>query len=216
MKKKHISNNVIRRLPKYLHIFDKLMANGIFRTSSYQISDLLGLTASQVRQDFNCFGAFGQQGYGYDVAALRAQIADILGMNRGYTAVLVGAGNIGHALIEDFNFSEWGVTLTRAFDGDPHISGKDICGIHVSPIEELPNYLRTNRPEIAVLALPKEAAKPSAELLIENGVKAIWNFTNEDLVEPENPVIVENIHFSDSLLALSYFVTAAMDSKKKK
>ncbi len=216
MKKEKISNNVIRRLPRYLRKLDELTAAGISRISSTELGQLLGFTPSQIRQDFNCFGEFGQQGYGYNVPALREQIAGILGMDRGYKAVLIGVGHIGRALIDNFCFSEWGFDLVQAFDVDEDLIGKEFSGVHVSSMEDLTAYLKRNKVDIVVLAVPREAALPTAKMLIENGVHAIWNFTNVELVEPDSPVIVENVHFSDSLLALSYFVSDAYDTKKLK
>ena len=216
MKKEKISNNVIRRLPRYLRKLDELTAAGVSRISSTELGQLLGFTPSQIRQDFNCFGEFGQQGYGYNVPALREQIAGILGMDRGYNAVLIGVGHIGRALIDNFCFSEWGINLVQSFDVDEDLIGKEFCGVHVSSMEDLKTYLNKNKVDIVVLAVPREAALPTAKMLIENGVQAIWNFTNVELVEPDSPVIVENVHFSDSLLALSYFVSDAYDAKKLK
>ena len=216
MKKEKISNNVIRRLPRYLRKLDELTAAGVNRISSTELGQLLGFTPSQIRQDFNCFGEFGQQGYGYNVPALREQIAGILGMDRGYKAVLIGVGHIGRALIDNFCFSEWGFDLVQAFDVDEDLIGKEFSGVHVSSMEDLTAYLKRNKVDIVVLAVPREAALPTAKMLIENGVQAIWNFTNVELVEPDSPVIVENVHFSDSLLALSYFVSDSYDTKKLK
>ena len=216
MKKEKISNNVIRRLPRYLRKLDELTAAGVSRISSTELGQLLGFTPSQIRQDFNCFGEFGQQGYGYNVPALREQIAGILGMDRGYKAVLIGVGHIGRALIDNFCFSEWGFDLVQAFDVDEDLIGKEFSGVHVSSMEDLTAYLKRNKVDIVVLAVPREAAIPTAKMLIENGVHAIWNFTNVELVEPDSPVIVENVHFSDSLLALSYFVSDSYDTKKLK
>ena len=216
MKKEKISNNVIRRLPRYLRKLDELTAAGVSRISSTELGQLLGFTPSQIRQDFNCFGEFGQQGYGYNVPALREQIAGILGMDRGYKAVLIGVGHIGRALIDNFCFSEWGFDLVQAFDVEENLIGKEFSGVHVSSMEDLTAYLKRNKVDIVVLAVPREAAIPTAKMLIENGVHAIWNFTNVELVEPDSPVIVENVHFSDSLLALSYFVSDAYDTKKLK
>lgn len=216
MKKEKISNNVIRRLPRYLRKLDELTAAGVNRISSTELGQLLGFTPSQIRQDFNCFGEFGQQGYGYNVPVLREQIAGILGMDRGYKAVLIGVGHIGRALIDNFCFSEWGFDLVQAFDVEENLIGKEFSGVHVSSMEDLTAYLKRNKVDIVVLAVPREAAIPTAKMLIENGVHAIWNFTNVELVEPDSPVIVENVHFSDSLLALSYFVSDAYDTKKLK
>jgi len=206
VKRCKISNNVIRRLPRYLRKLDELQARGVERISSSLLGEELGLTPSQIRQDFSCFGEFGQQGYGYHVSALRQQIAAILGIDRGYRAILVGVGNIGKAMLCNFNFSSWGFSLVSAFDISPQRIGEDYNGVPVRSMDTLPDFIRENPVDMAVLTVPREAALAAAELLVSNGVKAIWNFTNVELPAYGEDVIVENMHFSDSLLALSYFV----------
>lgn len=213
MKNIKVSNNVIRRLPRYLRKLDELMNTGVSRISSFELGQQLGLTPSQIRQDFSCFGEFGQQGYGYNVSALRAQIATILGTDRGYSAVLVGAGNIGRALMDNFCFSAWGFNLVAAFDISPNLIGTEFNGVPILSLTELENYLANNQVDVAVLTVPKEAAIPVTELLTSNGIEAIWNFTNVDLTAPNSSVIVENVHFSDSLLSLSYYVSERQDEK---
>jgi len=208
-----VSNNVIRRLPRYLRKLDELKASGVARISSFNLGQQLGLTPSQIRQDFSCFGEFGQQGYGYNVSALRDQIAAILGMDRGFNAILVGVGNIGHALMDNFCFSEWGFNLTAAFDIDPEIVGTTTNGVTVRSMDELLDFLAENRVDVAVLTVPKGAAAAVSRLLTDNGIGAIWNFTNVELTEPNSPTIVENIHFSDSLLSLGYFVAERYDEQ---
>ena len=206
MKRVKVSNNVIRRLPRYLRKLDELSENGIDKISSKQLGELLGLTSSQVRQDFNCFGEFGQQGYGYKVSALREQIAGILGMDRGFSAILIGVGNIGRAMMENFCFTDWGVVLAAAFDIKPALIGTDYKGVHIYAMEELERYLDEKHVDIAVLTVPKTAAVSVTEILTAHGIDAIWNFTNVELTEPNSRTIVENVHFSDSLLSLSYYV----------
>ena len=213
MKRIKVSNNVIRRLPRYLRKLDELKASGVGRISSFNLGQQLGLTPSQIRQDFSCFGEFGQQGYGYNVAALREEIASILGMDRGFKAILIGVGNIGHALMDNFCFSEWGFTLAAAFDIDPAIVGTTSNGVTIRSMDELLDYLRENKIDVAVLTVPKEAASAVAKLLFDNGIGAIWNFTNVELTEPNSPSLVENVHFSDSLLSLSYFVAERYDEE---
>ena len=213
MKRIKVSNNVIRRLPRYLRKLDELRAGGVSRISSFNLGQQLGLTPSQIRQDFSCFGEFGQQGYGYNVEALRHEIASILGMDRGFKAVLIGVGNIGHALMDNFCFSEWGFTLAAAFDIDPSIVGTVTNGIPVRSMDELLDFLGENKIDVAVLTVPKEAASAVARLLFDNGIGAIWNFTNVELTEPNSPAIVENVHFSDSLLSLGYFVAERYDEE---
>ena len=216
MKRVKVSNNVIRRLPRYLRKLDELSESGVDKISSRQLAELLGLTSSQVRQDFNCFGEFGQQGYGYHVPALREQVASILGMDRHYSAILVGVGNIGHALIDNFCFSDWGFHLAAAFDIKPELIGTSFQGVPILSMEELGSYIRSNPVDVAVLAVPKEAAIPVTELLTASGIEAIWNFTNVELTEPNSSTIVENIHFSDSLLSLSYYVAERKDETAAK
>ena len=216
MKRVKVSNNVIRRLPRYLRKLDDLMAGGVSRISSKELGVQLGLTPSQIRQDFSCFGEFGQQGYGYNVPALREQIASILGMDRGFRAILIGVGNIGHALMDNFCFSDWGFHLAAAFDIKPELIGTSFQGVPILSMEELGSYIRSNPVDVAVLAVPKEAAIPVTELLTASGIEAIWNFTNVELTEPNSSTIVENIHFSDSLLSLSYYVAERKDETAAK
>ena len=216
VKASNVSNNVIRRLPRYLRKLDDLSENGVERISSKELGEQLGLTPSQIRQDFSCFGEFGQQGYGYNVRALREQIAGILGMDRGFRAILIGVGNIGHALMDNFCFSDWGFHLVAAFDIKPSLIGTEFQGVKIHAMEELGAYIAENRVDVAVLAVPKEAAIPVTKRLTASGIEAIWNFTNVELTEPNSSTIVENIHFSDSLLALSYFVAERQDENEAK
>ena len=208
-----VSNNVIRRLPRYLRKLDELMGNGVSRISSFELGQQLGLTPSQIRQDFSCFGEFGQQGYGYNVSALHGQIASILGTDRGYRAILIGAGNIGHALMDNFCFSAWGFKLVAAFDIDPELTGTVFNDVPIYAMDTLEEYLQNNSVDVVVLTVPQEAAIPVTNLLTSNGVEAIWNFTNVDLTAPNSSIIVENVHFSDSLLSLSYYVSERNDEK---
>ena len=216
MKRVKVSNNVIRRLPRYLRKLDELSESGVDKISSRQLGELLGLTSSQVRQDFNCFGEFGQQGYGYRVSALREQIAGILGMDRGFSAILIGVGNIGRALMENFCFGDWGVKLAAAFDVKPALIGTQYKGVPIRSIEELDRYLQENPVDIAVLTVPKAAAMGVTETLTAHGIDAIWNFTNVELTAPNSSTLVENVHFSDSLLSLCYFVAERRDGQAAK
>ena len=213
VKRVKVSNNVIRRLPRYLRKLDELQENGINRISSFELGQQLGLTPSQIRQDFSCFGEFGQQGYGYNVSGLREQIASILGMDRGYRAILVGVGNIGHALMDNFSFADCGVELAAAFDIKESLIGTDFKGVPILAEAEMEDYLKNNDIALAVLCVPKEVAVNVTKILTDNGIEAIWNFTNMELTEPNSPIIVENVHFSDSLLSLSYFVSERMDER---
>ncbi len=216
MKRLKVSNNVIRRMPRYLRKLDELADNGVSRISSFELGKQLGLTPSQIRQDFSCFGEFGQQGYGYNVAALREQVGNILGMDRGFNAILIGVGNIGHALMDNFCFSSWGFRLCCAFDVNPRLVGSEFNGVPIYHMDSLVSYLKDNQVDVAVLSVPKEAAVPVTRLLTENGIDAIWNFTNIELTEPNSSTIVENVHFSDSLLYLSYYVAERKDEKAAK
>ena len=211
MKRLKVSNNVIRRLPRYLRKLDELSGNGISRISSFELGQQLGLTPSQIRQDFSCFGEFGQQGYGYNVPALRTQIASILGIDRGFKAVLIGVGNIGRALMDNFSFGDWGFKLECAFDIKPALIGTSFKGVPIYSMDYLVEYLQNNHVDVAVLTVPKEVAVSVTNTLTSNGVDAIWNFTNVELTEPNSPTLVENVHFSDSLLSLSYFVAERKD-----
>lgn len=207
MKKERISNNVIRRLPMYLRKLDDLIFHGVDRISSGELGKQMGLTPSQIRQDFSCFGEFGQQGYGYRVVELREQVARILGMHKGFTVAIVGVGNLGHALIVNFGFAEQGFNLVAAFDSSPDIIGNVISGITVNDSSSLSDWLKRNPTDIVVLTVPRGIARNIAETVADCGVKGIWNFTNIELELDRPDVRVENIHFSDSLLTLGYFIS---------
>ncbi len=198
-------------MPRYLRKLDDLNAAGVERISSGELGRQMGLTPSQIRQDFSCFGEFGQQGYGYNVVGLRSEIAKILGMNRNYSAVLVGVGNIGHALIENFCFEQYGFTLRGAFDINPDLIGKELHGVTVHNFSELESVLAEIQPDVAVLCVPKNMANAIANEVAKAGVPAIWNFTNIELQFEDEAPIIENIHFSDSLLTLGYYLAESMD-----
>lgn len=213
MKRVKVSNNVIRRIPRYLRKLDELAEAGVTRISSFDLGQQLGLTPSQIRQDFSCFGEFGQQGYGYNVSALREQVASILGMDRGFTAILIGVGNIGRALMDNFCFSEWGFHLLSAFEVNPDLIGTELSGVSIRSMDELESFLAEHKVDVAVLSVPKEAALRVTERLTKNGIRAIWNFTNVELTDPNSSILVENVHFSDSLLSLSYFISERKDEE---
>ena len=203
---RNVSVAVVRRLPRYLRLLDDLMSAGLQRTSSGQLGQALGLTASQIRQDLNCFGGFGQQGYGYNVAQLRGQIAAILGLDRGRTAILVGAGNLGRALCRNFDFVHAGFSLLAAFDIAPERVGSLPENLPLFSTDELDAFVFEKKPDIAVLTLTREHAADMAARLAGLGVKALWNFTGADI--SQEGVILESVHFSDSLMTLSYYVGA--------
>jgi len=216
VKRVKVSNNVIRRLPRYLRKLDELTESGVNRISSFELGQQLGLTPSQIRQDFSCFGEFGQQGYGYNVPALRAQIASILGTDRGFEAILVGVGNIGRALLCNFRFANWGFKMVAAFDVNPNLIGTEVDGVPVYGMDELESYLQQHHVDAAVLTVPKAAASPVTDTLTSNGVDAIWNFTNVEITAPDSSILVENMHFSDSLLTLSYYISERQDDRNAK
>ena len=207
MRKEKVSSAVIRRLPRYYRHLNDLYLAGVERISSNALGRSMGLTASQIRQDLSCFGEFGQQGYGYNVESLRAEISEILGMKRGYRAVLLGAGNLGRALMENFHFDRSGVTLTAAFDVAPPLVGQEFAGVSIHHVAQLERYLAEHPASIGVLTVPRAAANQIAARLVACGVKGIWNFTNIELNVSAPGVVVENVHFADSLLALSYMIS---------
>lgn len=208
MKKGKISNAVIRRLPRYCRNLSVLRREGVQRISSSALGKNMGLTASQIRQDLSCFGEFGQQGYGYNVETLYQEIYEILCLNKKREAILIGVGNLGRALIQNFNFSDSGFRLTAAFDVDPAWVGKEVNGVPVLDAKGLECYLEENHVAVAVLTLPARFAQEMANLLMEHGIRGIWNFTNFDfeVSEEHADVVVESIHFSDSMRVLSYLI----------
>ena len=207
MRKQKVSSAVIRRLPRYYRHLTDLHLTGVERISSSALGRSMGLTASQIRQDLSCFGEFGQQGYGYNVEKLRGEIADILGMNRGHTAVILGAGNLGRALMENFHFERSGVALAAAFDVAPEIVGQVRSGVPVYHVDKLEDYLAQNPASIGVLTVPRSVANATASRLVRAGVRGIWNFTNSELTVEAPGVVIEDVHFADSLLALSYMIS---------
>lgn len=208
MKKDKISSAVIRRLPRYYRHLDELLRAGTVRISSSSLAKSMGLTASQIRQDLSCFGGFGQQGYGYNVERLRAEVADILGMNRGHTVAILGAGNLGRALMENFPFTSNGFRLAAAFDVSPELVGTQISGTPVYHVDTLEEYLKDNPVSVCVLTVPAGEAENTARRVAECGVTGIWNFTNVELPQQDMPgVQIEDVHFADSLLTLSYMIS---------
>ena len=207
MKKAYISKNVIRRLPRYLRKLDELIAQNIERISSGELGPLMGLTPSQIRQDFSCFGEFGQQGYGYNVKALRSQIASILGIDRQYSVILVGAGKIGQSLIENIHFDNYGFRFLGAFEIRKEMVGTQIAGVPIMDAETQDTFIRENDVDIAILSVNRDRAQHVANILIDSGIHAIWNFTDIEINAGDSGVVVENMHFTDSLMALSYFLS---------
>lgn len=203
MDDKVISQAVIGRLPRYYRYLGDLKDNGIERISSQDLSKLMKVTASQIRQDFNNFGGFGQQGYGYNVEYLYNEIAKILGLNTTHNLIIVGAGNLGQALANYMNFERRGFIVKGIFDINPKLHGKELRGIPVQPVENVEEFVKENDIDIAVLTIPKDGAVKTAEVLVKCNIKAIWNFAHVDLNVPDN-IVVENVHLSDSLMKLSY------------
>lgn len=205
MKKEKVSTAVIRRLPRYYRNLEELSRGGTVRISSGALSAAMGITASQIRQDLSCFGEFGLQGYGYNVENLRQEIGEILGVGQGHRAILLGAGNLGRALMENFHFERTGFTLTAAFDNDPAVVGKTQGGVPVLDVGELESYLEREGADVAVLTVPGRVAQAVTDRLVLCKVRGIWNFTNMELSTPKS-VVVENVHFADSLLTLGYMI----------
>lgn len=203
MKAKNISSAVIKRLPRYYRYLGDLLKRNVERVSSMELSSLMSVTASQIRQDLNCFGGFGQQGYGYDVATLHSEIGTILGLDLGYTSIIVGAGHIGHALATHSTFRNRGFNLCAIFDIDPTVIGTEINGLTVKSMDEVEKYIKDNKTDIAVLALPRSVAPSVAEKLVSYGIRGLWNFSSCELSLPQS-VPVENVHLSDSIMTLSY------------
>ena len=199
-----VSAAVIKRLPRYHRYLGDLIAAGRLRISSSELSELMNVTASQIRQDLNCFGGFGQQGYGYNVKYLYGKISELLGVNEGYSAVIVGAGNLGKALAATHMFERRGVLRVAMFDIDKSLVGTEIYGIPVYHIDDLREYCKREKVSIGVLTVPKEAAYEVSMIMVEAGVKGLWNFANMELKIPNRDVIVENIHLGDSLMKLCY------------
>ena len=203
MEAKQISKAVIKRLPRYYRYLGELLEDNVERISSNDLSKKMRVTASQIRQDLNNFGGFGQQGYGYNVKYLYTEIGKILGLDIVHPMIIVGAGNLGQALANFVEVEKRGFKLVGIFDVNPVLEGIAVRGIEIQMISDLPFFMKENNIEIAILTLPKNKARDMAEILIENGIKAIWNFAHIDLDTPDD-VIVENVHLSESLMTLSY------------
>ena len=214
MEEKSISKAVIKRLPRYYRYLGELIEEGIERISSNELSAKMRVTASQIRQDLNNFGGFGQQGYGYNVPYLYEEIGKILGLDKTHHMIIIGAGNLGQALANYASFEKGGFILKGLFDVNPRLEGVAIRGIPVRMMDELQEFLQNNEIEIAALTIPKSKAKEVAELLVDNGIQAIWNFAHTDLNLPKD-VIVESVHLSDSLMKLSYNVSRHREEQNK-
>lgn len=209
-----VSKSVIQRLPRYHRYLRDLLDRGIHRISSYELAQLMKLTASQIRQDLNCFGGFGQQGYGYNVDALYDEIGNILGLHRGLKAILMGAGNLGMALVNYMNFNEKGFQLVGIFETNESLIGQTIHGVTIRSSKELEEFCHKNQPDVAILCLPREEVQKESERLLSCGVRGFWNFSHYDLFmnHPDKDIVVNNVHLGDSLMTLCYQVNE-MDRK---
>ena len=207
MKKQHVSEAVIRRRPRYYRYLDDLHAKGIVRISSNSLGSRMGITASQIRQDLSCFGEFGQQGYGYNVKELQTEIGHILGIENRHSIIIVGVGNLGHALMQNFHFAEIGFSLDAAFDVSPSLVGTTVNGILVRDMKDLAEYCREHMPDVAILTVPQSVAQSTTDQLVSLGVRGFWNFTNKEIASDSAEIQVESVHFADSLLTLSYRIS---------
>ena len=209
-----VSDAVIKRLPRYHRYLGDLLADGRLRISSAELSKIMNVTASQIRQDLNCFGGFGQQGYGYNIKYLHGKISELLGVTQGYTAVIAGAGNLGRALAATRMFGRRGVERLAMFDVDENLVGTEIYGIPVYHIDELFDFCQKHKVTIGVLTVPKDAAYRVATTMAMAGIKGIWNFANMELELEHDGVTVENIHLGDSLMKLCYEIKTKNEETK--
>ena len=207
MRKQKVSDAVIHRLPRYYRYLDDLYNKGIVRISSNSLGSKMDITASQIRQDLSCFGEFGQQGYGYNVAELRSEIGHILGIDKGHRLIIIGVGHLGHALLQNFDFEKVGFHVDTAFDISPDLVGTRIHDVTIRSMDEMEQYVAENQPNVAVLTVPQHVAQPMASRLIDLGIKGFWNFTNVELSTDVPDVFFEDVHFVDTLLTLSYRIT---------
>ncbi len=211
-----VSSAVIKRLPRYFRYLRELIRMGKSRVSSAELARMMNVTASQIRQDLNCFGGFGQQGYGYNVNYLYTKICDLLGVGFGFRAAIVGAGNLGSALVRSPMFEKRGVDVAAMFDISEEIVGKQIGGVQVYPLEEMEDRIREFGVDIVILTLPKDVAAATAGRLINCPIGGIWNFTGKELDLGESGIVVENVHMGDSLMTLCYEVAKRADEHDTK
>ena len=209
MKRNRVSLPVIRRLPRYFRYLSELLKHQVLKVSSNELSEKMGLTASQIRQDFNCFGGFGQQGYGYNIEVLHSKIAEILGLDELKNIVIVGAGNLGSALAKHIDFEKRGFRLTGIFDVDPRIIGKEINGFVIQDFANIEECFAKTPPNVAVLTVPRAVAKQTVDSLVSFGIKGFWNFSNMEISMPG--ICFENVHLGDSLMTLSYRISSGED-----
>ena len=216
--KPQVSEAVVRRLPRYHRYLGELLRIGKLRISSGELSRMMGATASQIRQDFNCFGGFGQQGYGYNVKYLYKKISEILGVDEGYRAVIVGAGNLGRALAATHMFERRGVKTVALFDNNPQVIGTEYSGLEVHDVRTLGSFCRENNIHIGVLTVPKESATECAAVMADAGILGIWNFANMELSlenhSRSREIVVENVHMGDSLMTLCFAMKSKGEEQK--
>ncbi|MEG0614692.1 MAG: redox-sensing transcriptional repressor Rex [Oscillospiraceae bacterium] len=210
-----ISTSVIKRLPRYYRFLGELIAQNITRISSRELSERMDLTASQIRQDLNCFGGFGQQGYGYNICELQNEIGKIIGVDCGFKTILIGAGNLGKAIAAHMNFEKRGCKLIGIFDQNEEIVGETVASTVISSMNTLSKFCEKESPIVAILCIPKNAAQDLADQLVKMGIKAFWNFSHYDLKMDFNNIVVENVHLGDSLLTLTYGVNATINSENE-
>ena len=215
MKKENISDAVIRRLPRDYRQLTDLYHRGIVRTSSHSLGQEMNITASQIRQDFSCFGEFGQQGYGYNVSALREEIGKILGLSLPKKTILIGAGNLGRAILAHMAFAEKGFSIVGVFDRDEDFSGEVLEGIPIRHTDELEQFCQKEKPTVAILCVPKMASQDLVRRLVELGIKGFWNFSHYDIGVYYPDVAVENVHLGDSLMTLCYEMQALENRNEK-
>ena len=206
MPKSDVSLSVIKRLPRYYRFLGEIKKADVQRISSGELSKRMGFTASQIRQDLNCFGGFGQQGYGYNVEQLYGEIGKILGVDKKAKTILIGAGNLGRAVASHMSFEERGFNLIGIFDRNEALAGQLVRNIPIRHIDGLYDFCRDNNPTVAVLCIPSESAQEITDELVKLGVKGFWNFSHYDIASHHPEVAVENVHLSDSLMTLSYHI----------
>ena len=215
MDEKGISKAVIKRLPRYYRYLGELVENGTERISSGELSELMRVTASQIRQDLNNFGGFGQQGYGYNVQDLYEEIGKILRVDKTHQAIIIGAGKLGQALANYAKFEKRGFKIIGIFDKDKSLEGQQIRNLHIQMLDELSEFLENNKVDIVALTMPKESALEVIDTLVSHNIKGIWNFAHVDLnLKVPSDVVVENVHLSESLMRLSYRL-GDMESKEE-
>ncbi len=215
MDEKRVSASVVRRMPRYYRFLGMLAENGVQRISSGELSAKMGLTASQIRQDLNCFGGFGQQGYGYNVTALREEIGKILGLSLQKKTILIGAGNLGRAILSHMDFLEKGFSIVGIFDQNENFVGEKLAGIPIRHTDQLEEFCRRETPVVAILCVPKMASQDLVRRLTGLGVKGFWNFSHYDISVHYPDVAVENVHLGDSLMTLCYEMQALKNREKE-